>query len=98
MSYLKGTSEVNMHADANPPTRFTMKQWSKVRDKLQAQGFVMINGVQARNLANRLHTNHMAYRLSLGMNMMQEFYSQSLFVVGGIGRLTVERYLSLNGK
>eukprot|EP00940_MAST-03C_sp_MAST-3C-sp2_P000524 g524.t1 len=79
----KAKSTKVMHNDPHyPPTAFTHDQWVELRDWLWNTGRPHRSGGDGRMFL---------YRFALGMNQIQERYGDSLLVVAGTGRLSVER-------
>ena len=88
---LRGPSLVDMWSDPNPP-QVSRLDWEMVRDGLHNTGKSL--GGPRGSIGNRV------YRASLALNLMHHRYKSDLFVLGGQGRLLVERTLGvfLHGK
>ena len=86
-AFLSGPSAVDMLTDPeNPPTMFSHEQWCEVRDALFRIGHRESNNP----------VRHKCKRISLAMNLVQEFYGTALSVVGHqCGRLFTERVVVL---
>ena len=78
--------------DADPPNTSTEK-YVELKGRLFAFGDHMVQGAPAKKAANRGSQQQAAYRMALSMNQIQDRYHDSLFVVGGQGRLFAERAL-----
>ena len=89
---------MNMHADANPPTGFTMGLWNRLRNDLFAKGKVsMPNGTTASDGVNKDTHEHRAWSIAKHMNLMQREYSRSFCMIGIQGRLIAEDALTILG-
>ena len=83
---LRGPSPVDMWSDSNPPpASVTPHGWEAVRDGLHRKGKSL--GGPKGSVGN------LVFRASLALNLMQHRCKSDLFVVGGQGRLFVERAL-----
>ena len=80
---LRGPSNVDMWSDLNPPSEVSRPEWEAVRDGLHSKG---------KSLGGKIGSvGSLVYRSSLALNLMQHRYKTDLFVIGGQGRLFVER-------
>jgi hypothetical protein len=84
---LRGPSPVDMWSDPNPPAAVSRLDWEKVRDSLHNTGKSL--GGPRGSIGN------LCFRASLALNLMQHRYKSDLFVLGGQGRLLVERTLGV---
>jgi hypothetical protein len=85
---LRGPSPVDMWSDPNPPpAAVAPHDWEAVRDGLHRKGKSL--GGPKGSVGN------LVFRASLALNLMQHRYKSDLFVVGGQGRLFVERALGV---
>ena len=86
---LRGPSPVDMWSDPNPPAAVARLEWEKVRDSLHNTGKSL--GGPKGSIGN------LVYRASLALNLMHHQYTgkSDLFVLGGQGRLLVERTLGV---
>ena len=89
----KGPSRVDMWSDPNPPT-VSQIEWTTVRDGLFNKGN-FLRSLGGHDNDNARHVGEKAYQASLALNLMQHYYKQSLFVVGGQGRILLERALGV---
>jgi hypothetical protein len=83
---LRGPSPVDMWSDPNPP-EVSRLDWETVRDGLHNTGKSL--GGAKGSIGN------LVYRASLALNLMHHRYKSDLFVLGGQGRLLVERTLGV---
>jgi hypothetical protein len=83
---LRGPSLVDMWSDPNPP-EVSRLDWETVRDGLHNTGKSL--GGAKGSIGN------LVYRASLALNLMHHRYKSDLFVLGGQGRLLVERTLGV---
>jgi hypothetical protein len=76
-----------MWSDSYPPAAVDPRDWLSVRDGLHEKG-KSLGGARGS-------VGNLVYRASLALNLMQHRYKSDLFVVGGQGRLFVERALGV---
>ena len=86
---LSGPSPVNMWSDPNPPSSVTSEEWESTRNALYAKG------KEGSDPSAKGSAENLTYRAALSLNLMQHRYKTDLFVVGGQGRLLVERALGI---
>ena len=84
---LQGPSPVDMWSDPNPPTAVCRREWERVRDGLHSKG-KSLGGAKGS-------VGNLVFRASLALNLMQHRYKTDLFVLGGQGRLFLERALGV---
>jgi hypothetical protein len=83
---LRLPSLVDMWSDPNPPA-VLKDDWERVRDGLYNKG-LRLGGPKGG-------VGNLVYRASLALNLMQHRYKTDLFVLGGQGRLFMERTLGV---
>jgi hypothetical protein len=85
--HLEGGSMVDMFTDNYPPSRavFNMEDWIRVRNQLREKGKASAKG----------SSGYYLNRVSMAMNLGQEFYGSALSVIGHqCGRLLCERVVA----
>jgi hypothetical protein len=93
---LKGPSPVDMWSDGNPPTAVCPDAWAAVKNKLHTKGKSLRGAATVqKGQSPSGSVGDRIYRAAAALNMMQHYYKQSLFMVGGQGRLLVERALGV---
>jgi hypothetical protein len=96
-AHLQVGSVVNMFVGADPPSSFTLAQWTTLRDALYAKGNIILNGRKAKKQENKDAHEHRAWGIALAMNMLQESYHTHMKQVGAKGREVAEWALSILG-
>ena len=91
---LTGASPVDMWSDPNFPVGVTRSEWDAVRDGLHNKGNALKRAPGGPS-SEKVIIGSLVYRSSLALNAMQHRYKTDLFVVGGQGRLLVERATSV---
>jgi hypothetical protein len=88
----KGPATEDMWSDPYPPTGVYQNDWTAVKDGLFNKGN-FLKSLRGHDNDDARHVGEKAYRASLALNLMQQNYQTSLFMVGGQGRLLLERAL-----
>jgi pSer/pThr/pTyr-binding forkhead associated (FHA) protein len=96
LEILKDLSTVDMWSDRHPPTTVCPRAWTAVRDQLHKKGESLRGAVTVeKGQSPSGSVGDLVYRAASSLNSMQHYYKQNLLVVGGEGRLLVERALGV---